>query len=231
MLNTRNRWLSAAQGADWFQLTRHDDPEPEPAPEADPVDDPQPDDPDDPEPEGADSLGDKGKQALERMKADRAAAKKSAAEERRKSADLTRRLAEFEDRDKSELERVTSKAEKLAEQAARATQRAVRAEVKAMAAGAFADPTDTDLLGDLSRYVDADGDIDTDAIETDLTDLLDRKPHLRKQSAEPERKKSPRPDPGQGPRPPEPATDFRTAAKDDLAAELAKVAPGFRLRS
>jgi hypothetical protein len=42
---------------------------------------------------------------------------------------------------------------------------------------------------------------------------------------------APRPDPGQGARPAEPPTDFRTADRAALDAELAQIAPGFRIRS
>ncbi|MGW1160369.1 hypothetical protein ACWD48_19555 [Streptomyces sp. NPDC002519] len=220
MENTRKSWLPAAQSA-WFRLNRHDDPEPaEPEPVADPADDPEPEP--EAEPEGADKLGDAGKKALDKMKAERAAAKKEAAEAKRAAAEAQRRIQEYEDRDKSELEKAQAKAEKDAARAEKATQRAVKAEVKALAADAFADPTDADLLGDLSKYVDADGDINTEAISADLTDLLERKPHLRKAAAGPAVKPAPKPDPAQGSRPASPPTDFRTASKDEVAAELAK---------
>lgn len=229
MSTIRNRWLPAAQGADWFQLTRHDDPEPadpEPAPE--PADDPDPES--EPDPEGADKLGDAGKKALEAMKADRAAAKKTAAAERKRADELARKVAEFEDRDKSELDKATSKAERLEAAAKAATARAVKAEVRA-AAAEFADPEDAAAFLDLAAYTSDDGEIDTEAISADLDALLDRKPHLRRAAAEPPKKPSPKPDPGQGSRTPEPPTDFRTADRDAVAAELAKMAPGFRQRS
>lgn len=228
MQNTRQSWLSAAHGADWFRLNRHDDPEPEPDPQPDP--DPKPDEPEpEPDPEGADKLGDKGKQALDRMKAEKAEAKRTAAAEKKRADDLARKVAEFEDRDKSELEKATTKAERAAEQAAKATKRAVLAEVKA-AAAAFADPEDAAPFLDLSTYTSDDGEIDTEAISADLEALLERKPHLRKPAAEPEKKKQPKPDPGQGARPTDPPTDFRTATREELQAELASSVPGFRLR-
>ncbi|MFC5802799.1 hypothetical protein [Streptomyces formicae] len=229
MKNTRQSWPSAAQGADWFRLNRHDDPEPadppEPEGEPDPSGDPDPD----PEPEGADKLGDAGKKALDAMKRERAAAKKEAAEAKKRADDLARQVAAFEDRDKSELEKATTKAERLAEQAAKATKRAVLAEVKA-AAAEFADPEDAAAFLDLTSYAGDDGEIDTNAIVTDLETLLERKPHLRKAVIEPEKKKAPKPDPGQGARPTGPPADFRTASRQELEAELAQSAPGFRLR-
>ncbi|MFG2826106.1 hypothetical protein ACGFWI_01265 [Streptomyces sp. NPDC048434] len=234
MHNTRKRWLSAAQGADWFRLNRHDDPEPD-EPE---VKDPEPDEPeepdedpdDEPEPEGADKLGDAGKKALDRMKAERAEAKKEAAAAKKAAAAAQRKVQEFEDRDKSELDKATSKADKAAERAEKATKRAVLAEVKA-AASAFADVEDAAAFLDLASYADGDGEIDTDAIATDLEALLGRKPHLRKAAPEPEKKKVPKPDPGQGARKDSPPTDFRTANRDELEAALAESVPGFRLRA
>jgi hypothetical protein len=227
MQNSRQSWLDAAHGADWFRLNRHDDPEPADPPEPD--GDPDPSGDPEPEPEGADKLGDAGKKALDRMKAERAAAKKEAAEARKRADELARKVADFEDRDKSELEKVTHRAERLAEQAAKATQRAVLAEVKAAAAD-FADPEDAAAFLDLATYSSDDGDIDTEAITADLESLLERKPHLRRQAAEPPKKKAPKPDPGQGPRPNEQPTDFRTASRQELEAELAQSVPGFRLR-
>ncbi|MEV6696233.1 hypothetical protein AB0M68_03595 [Streptomyces sp. NPDC051453] len=230
MSTTRNRWLPAAQSADWFQLTRHDDPEPpapEPAPE--PADDPDPG-PEPEDPEGADKLGDAGKKALEAMKSERAAAKKAAAAEKKRADELARKVADFEDRDKSELDKATSKAERLEEQAAKATKRAVLAEVRA-AAKEFADAEDAAAFLDLTAYTSDDGEIDTEAISADLEALLERKPHLRRAAAEPPKAKGPKPDPGQGPRPPEPPTDFRTSSREELEAELAASVPGFRLRA
>lgn len=230
MSTTRTRWLPAAQSADWFQLIRHDDPEPaDPEPTPEPEGDPEDPEPE-PDPEGADKLGDAGKKALDKMKADRAEAKRLAAAEKRRADELARKVAEFEDRDKSELEKATTKAERAAEQAAKATKRAVLAEVKA-AAAEFADPEDAAAFLDLATYTSDDGEIDTEAISADLDALLERKPHLRRAATEPAKKPAPKPDPGQGARPAEPPADFRTADRAALDAELAKVAPGFRIRS
>jgi hypothetical protein len=228
MQNTRKNWMPAAQSVGWFQLDRHDDPEPaDPEPTPEPEGDPAEPEPD---PEGADKLGDAGKKALDRMKAERAEAKKAAAAEKKRADDLARKVAEFEDRDKSELEKATSKAERLEAAAKAATARAVKAEVRA-AASEFADPEDAAAFLDLAKYTSDDGEIDTEAISADLTDLLERKPHLRRQAAEPQKKPAPKPDPSQGARPAEPPTDFRTVDRETLEVELAKVAPGFRLRS
>lgn len=219
----------------WFRLDRHDDPEPDPKTGPEPQGDTDPEEPDpagepeEPDPEGADQLGDAGKKALARMKAEKAAAKKEAADAKKAAAAAQRKVQEFEDRDKSELEKASAKAEQMADRAAKATKQAVLAEVKA-AAAEFTDPEDAAAFLDLSAYTDDDGDIDTAAITADLEALLERKPHLRRPAAEPEKKKPPKPDPAQGSRQDVPATDFRTADRAEFEAELAKTVPGFRLR-
>jgi hypothetical protein len=111
--------------------------------------------------------------------------------------------------------------------------------VRASATGRFADPTDaTDsLTRDPARYVNDAGEIDTDAIQADLDDLLERKPHWAVPAVPepdpaakaPKPKQQPKPDPGQGARPTSPATDFRTADKATVDAEFAKL--GYRPRS
>lgn len=238
-----------ATGITWFNLSRHDDPEPvDPEPVPDPADDPadpEPapdpaDDPADPEPEpepdDANALGEAGKKALERMKAERAAAKKEAAAAKKQAADLARKVAEFEDRDRSESEKLAAKAERSEKQAAKAVARAVSSEVKVAAVGQFADPSDAVdvLMRDPSKYVDSDGEIDTDAIEADLADLLERKPHWGKPEPAPaaapaaEKKPQPRPDPGQGSRGAPAPVNYLEASKDQVAAELAKY--GYRQR-
>jgi len=240
--------MTSATDVSWFNLTRHDEEPADNEPET--PEEPEPELSDDPaapeelegseepeaEPEGTDKLGEAGKKALDRMKAERAAAKKEATEAKRQLAALAKKVQDFEDRDKSELEKAAAKAERLAEQATRATARAVQAEVKSLAVGQFADAGDAVdvLMRDPSKYVDADGEIDTDAIETDLTDLLERKPHWARpepaQAAAPEvkQKPKPRPDPGQGSRGTPPPKDYLDASDDEVAAELSKY--GYRQR-
>lgn len=264
-----------ASGRTWFNLARHDDGDGEqPTDGAGDIGDGTAEEDaeaaellaaaaaDDDGDEGDDSdgdaegLGDAGKRALDSMKAERAAAKKeaaaakkAAAEERRKAADLARRVEEFEDRDRSELEKANAKAERAQNQSAKAVARAVAAEVRASATGRFADISDaTDaLMRDPARYVDADGEIDTDAIEADLADLLERKPHwsaIQTQGAAggngdggdgaerqptPHRPR-PKPDPGQGTRGPVPPIDYRKASPEELREHLA-TQYGYRQRA
>lgn len=89
------------------------------------------------------------------------------------------------------------------------TNRTVRAEVRALAAESFEDPSDAHLYLELSKYVDAKGDIDADGIKADLADVLTRKAHLAKATG-PAR---PKVDPDQGPRPVSPG---------DLDAQIAE---------
>ena len=236
MNRTRTCWLPAAQSVGWFQLTRHDDPDPAAPPTEPPADppadpsDPPSDPPTDPEPpahpEGADQLGDAGKKALDAMKRERAEAKRLAAAEKKRADDLARKVQEFEDAQKSELEKAQDAAQRAAERAEAATKRAVTAEVRA-AASDFADADDAIAFLDLSSYADDNGEINTEQIRTDLAGLLERKPHLRRSEPTSEKPKGPRPDPGQGARPSPGPTDYRTAPKGDFEAALAKygVAP------
>jgi len=196
----------------WFSLTRHDDPDDPPAdPPADPADPP------------ADPATGEGKDLEAEVKKWRDQARKN--EERAKAnAEKAKRLDALEESQKTETEKLAAAREAAEKRAQVATARAVRAEVKA-AAGDFADPTDTDLLGDLSKYVDDAGEIDSEAIGRDLAALLEQKPHLRKAAVRP----GPRPDPSQGGgRDPGP-TDYKTADQAAFAAELAKY--GLRAQS
>jgi hypothetical protein len=123
------------------------------------------------DPDGADQLGDAGKKALDSMKG-------KWRDERTKRQALEQRIAELETAPKGETE--TPDADSIRAQAAReanekANARILRSEVKAAAAGKFADPADVPLFLDLTKFeVDANGDVDADAIE----ELLTRKPHL-----------------------------------------------------
>jgi len=140
-------------------------------------------------------------------------------------------VQEFEDRDKSELERAVARAERAEAVSKAATARAVHAEVKALASG-FADADDAvvHLQAKMAGYATADGDVDTETITADLAEILERKPHLRKQDgADPAPgKKGPKPDPGQGPRDTKPPASYRDADRSTLKGELAKY--GVRLR-
>ena len=105
-------------------------------------------------------------------------------EERAKAnAEKAKRFDELEAASKSDLEKANEARGAAEQRIAALTQRAVQAEVRALAAATFADPTDADLLGDLSGYIGEDGEIDTKAIAADLAALLKAKPHLGKATA------------------------------------------------
>jgi len=134
--------------------------------------------------DGADELGDKGKQALDRMKA-RLKAEKAA------RLALEARLNETSAAD--DAERIQREAD--AKAAAKANARILSAEVRAAAAGKLSDPSDALTFIDLTQFdVDDDGSVDQDEIAEAIADLVRRKPYLAAQGGP----KSPKPDPSQG---------------------------------
>lgn len=124
--------------------------------------------------EGEDALGDKGKQALDRMKAQKAA-------ERTKRLAAEARIKELEAASKPEdADRI--RAEAKAEAMGEANARLVRAEVRAAAAGKLTDPGDALQFIDLTQFeVDADGNVDESDIADAIEDLLKNKPYLAAQ--------------------------------------------------
>lgn len=134
--------------------------------------------------EGADELGDKGKQALDRMKT-----KLKTERERRVAAEA--KAAQSGDADDAEV--VRREAETAA--MAKANARIVRAEVKAAAAGRLNDPADALNFLDLSQFeVDDDGDVDADEIADAIAELVRTKPYLAAQGGT----SKPKPDRSQG---------------------------------
>jgi len=134
-------------------------------------------------------LNEGGKKAL---LAEREAAK---AARRDRDAALAK-VQEFERAKLTEQERLTADLTAAQDRIKAVQQRAVRSEVKALAAAEFADPEDAHAFLALDSYVGEDGDVDTDAIQRDLKELLKRKPHLAKPVDTSPR--SPRPDHTQG---------------------------------
>lgn len=121
--------------------------------------------------EGTDALGDKGKQALTRMK------------EKLKTERAKRRQAEQE-RDAASATDEADRTRREVETAAlsKANNRIVRSEVKAAAKGVLADPQDAFRFIDLDQFeVDDDGDVDEDEIAAAIADLVEKKPYLAAQ--------------------------------------------------
>lgn len=91
-----------------------------------------------------------------------------------------KRLQEIEDEQKTEAERIAEKLRAAEERAAASLARAARSEIRSRAVGIFEDADDALAAMDPSKYVNEDGDVDTDAVDADLKDLLSRKPHWAK---------------------------------------------------
>ena len=134
---------------------------------------------------GADQLGDAGKQALDRMKAERNAARKElrAFKELGLSVDDIKALQAkgkpAGDAPDPEQIREQARAEARREAQDAANARVVRAEVKAAAAGKLADPADAHRFLDLSQFeVDDDGNVDQDELDDAIGELLSKKPYL-----------------------------------------------------
>src|SRR5690606_4859797 len=126
---------------------------------------------DDADPEGADELGDKGKQALDRMKEQVRAANARARAAAAKAAQAG---------DKDEADKIRREAETAAN--AKANARILKAEIRAAAAGKLADPADALAFLNTNDFeVDEDGDVDADEIAAAIDDLVRRKPHLAAQ--------------------------------------------------
>jgi len=159
---------------------------------------------------GADELGDAGKQALDRMKS-------KLRDERTRRIAAERAAADKSDVD--ETERIRHEAETAAN--AKANARIIRAEIRALAAGRFADPADAVVFLDPADFdVDADGEVDRDAIGEALDALLAKKPHLSKPDpAAQGGARVPRPDRSQGasePGTPSTAQQFEAAMRGRL---------------
>lgn len=132
--------------------------DPPAAPPADPT--PAPDD---------EELGDAGKKALDAWKA-RAKAAETA--EKEAKAELAKRTAAEPD-----SEKVRREAEEAATRVA--NERVQRSELKAAAKGRLVDPAEALLNIDPTQFaVDANGDVDSDALNEAINQLLEKKPYL-----------------------------------------------------
>lgn len=155
-------------------------------PNTDPGDDPNTDPAgqnDDDDDDGAESLGDPGKKALDRMKAERNEAKKAARERDAEIAELKRQI-EAKDKTPEENELEAARAEAREETLSKANERVLRSEVKSAAAGKLRNPADALKLLDLKDFdVNEDGDVDTDQIQDAISDLLEEKPYLAAQGS------------------------------------------------
>jgi hypothetical protein len=130
------------------------------------------DDDDQDDDEGATDLGDKGKQALDRMKA-----KLKTERERRKAAEGERDQLKSGGAGDKDADQIRAEADRAATN--RANQRIVRSEVRAAAAGKLANPKDALAFLDLTQFeVDEDGQADEDDIAEAIDNLLKERPYL-----------------------------------------------------
>ena len=121
--------------------------------------------------DGADGLGDKGKRALDAMKA------KLKAERGKRRAAEAKLQAKADAGSTDDAAQIQAKADAAA--TARANARILRSEVRAAAVGKLADPKDALTFLDLEQFeVDEDGQVDEDEIADAITDLLKNKPYL-----------------------------------------------------
>jgi hypothetical protein len=128
--------------------------------------------------DGADALGDKGKQALDRMKAKGKVERDKRVAAERRAAELEAELAKAKGEDEATIR------QRDADQAAlaKANARIVKAEVRGAAKGLLADPQDAFLHLDINEIeVGEDGEVDTDDIVERLNDLISKKPYLAAQ--------------------------------------------------
>lgn len=127
------------------------------------------------------SLGDAGKKALDRMKAERNAVKADLAAYKALGLDpdaLKALIGKSEDAAKAaETERARREAESAA--LSKANERLVRAEIKAAATGKLTNPALALKLLDLSSFdVNDDGEVDTTSIASAIEDLIKNEPYL-----------------------------------------------------
>lgn len=116
-------------------------------------------------------LGDKGKKALDEMKAKWRA-------ERDKRKELEAKLNK--ESDGKEVDKQTSIDAK--QLVAKANERVLKAEIKAAAAGKLTDPADANKFLDLSRFeVDDDGNVDAEEVAEAIDALVKSKPYLAAQ--------------------------------------------------
>ncbi|WP_033288259.1 hypothetical protein [Amycolatopsis jejuensis] len=152
------------------------DEDPEGEPVGDPAEEPEDDPDEEPEgdPEGAEDLGDKGKKALDAMKAklrDEKAKRRAAEAERD-----TLKSGSTKDGE-PDVDQIRREAETAA--ATKANARIIRSEIRAAATGKLADPKDALTFLDLTQFeVDENGEVDSDEIADAIDELIKNKPYL-----------------------------------------------------
>lgn len=124
------------------------------------------------------ALGDAGKRALDAMK-QRVKDAETARKAEKARADALEAAAALRDKPAEEQAIETAKAEARTEALKAANDRILRSELRAAATGKLADPTDAALYINLSDFtVTDDGEVDSDALNEAISELIEKKPHL-----------------------------------------------------
>lgn len=98
--------------------------------------------------------------------------------------DAKRKLTEYDrlvEASRTDLERKTEEATRWQTEAEKWRTNSVSSRIEALAATDFADPSDAAGQLDPAKYLDSGGQIDDAAIKADLAEVLERKPHWRRQ--------------------------------------------------
>lgn len=128
--------------------------------------------------EGENELGDAGKKALDAMKAKWKAADALAKAANAKIATIEAAAA-LKDKPAEEQALEAARAEARAEATTAANARIIKSELRLAAKGVLADPADALAFIDLSDFtVSEDGDVDSDALNEAIAELIANKPHL-----------------------------------------------------
>lgn len=157
---------------------------------------------------------------LDRLIADRVARTKAQFKD---YGDLKSKATEYDqlvEASKSDLEKANEQASRWQTEAQTWRRSAVGSRIEALAAADFADPSDAVTALADKDYLDAGGQIDTEAIRRDLAEVLERKPHWRRPEAQPTGPRIPAPNPAQGssgrPAATEPAQEFAAILQGQL---------------
>jgi hypothetical protein len=130
---------------------------------------------------GDDALGDAGKQALDRMKAKQKEAIATAKAATARAVAAEKALA-AKDKPADEVALDAARDEARTEATAAANLKLAKSALRLAAKGVLADPADAIAFIDASQFeVDDEGDVDADALNEAITELLEQKPHLAAQ--------------------------------------------------
>lgn len=135
---------------------------------------------------------------LDRIISERVARTKAQFKDYQQLKSAADELAQIKTANQTEAQRQAEELTNWQNQAEQWRKAAVGSRIEALASGVFADPSDAVTALAENNYLDAGGQIDTDAIQRDLADVLERKPHWRKPEQGPSGPRVPAPNLNQG---------------------------------